>query len=136
MSKPEPEVEIVEIGVQTNSEKVEKGRKTKQVRVPQNQLEIWDEEAERRGMDRSSLIRMYAAAGRRMIDEYEPNKLINENQSPLRDAIIEHVPIGVESATSIDQITENVIGEIEDEVWDVLIEDESISRSGNKFYKK
>jgi len=136
MSESEPEAEVVEITVQTNSEKIDQGRKHRRVRVPQNQLEIWDEEAEKRGMDRSSLIRMYAAAGRRMIDKYEPDKSIDENQSPLREAIIDEVPIGVDSATSIEQITESVIDEIENEVWDVLIEDDAINRSGNKFYKQ
>jgi len=136
MSESEPEAEVVEITVQTNSEKIDQGRKHRRVRVPQNQLEIWDEEAEKRGMDRSSLIRMYAAAGRRMIDKYEPDKSIDENQSPLREAIIDEVPIGVDSATSIEQITESIIDEIENEVWDVLIEDDAINRSGNKFYKQ
>lgn len=136
MSESEPEAEVVEITVQTNSEKIDQGRKHRGVRVPQNQLEIWDEEAEKRGMDRSSLIRMYAAAGRRMIDKYEPDKSIDENQSPLREAIIDEVPVGVDSATSIEQITESIIDEIENEVWDVLIEDNAINRSGNKFYKQ
>lgn len=136
MSKSNPEAEIVEIGVQTNSEEVEQGRKRKQVRVPKNQLEIWEEEAEKRGMDRSALIRMYAAAGRKMIDKYEPSKSIKKSHSPIRDVIIEHVPVGKESASSIEQITESVTDQIEDEVWDVLIEDDSINRSGNEFYKQ
>jgi len=136
MSDSNPEAEVVEIGVQTNTEEVEQGRKRTTVQVPQNQLEIWDNEAEQRGMDRSSLIRVYAAAGRKMLDKYEPENTINQNQSPLRDAIIEHVPTAEGEANSIDEITERVINQIEDEVWDVLIEDDAISRSGNKFYQQ
>lgn len=136
MSDSNPEAEVVEIGIRTNTKEVEQGRKRKAVQVPQNQLEIWDDEAERRGMDRSSLIRTYAAAGRKMLDEYEPEKSMDRNRSPLRDVIVEHVPVGEDEARSIDEITERVINQIEDEVWDVLIEDGAISRSGNRFYQQ
>ena len=136
MSDSNPEAEVVEIGIQANTEKSEQGRKRKAVQVPQNQLEIWDREAERRGMSRSAIIRVYAAAGRKMLDEYEPESSIDQTHSPLRDAIVEHVPVGEDEASSIDKITEKVINQIEDEVWDVLIEEESISRSGNRFYQQ
>jgi hypothetical protein len=71
-----------------------------------------------------------------MLDEYEPESSIDQTHSPLRDAIVEHVPVGEDEASSIDEITEKVINQIEDEVWDVLIEEESISRSGNRFYQQ
>jgi hypothetical protein len=136
MSGSNPEAEVVEIGIRANTEEGEQGRKRKAVQVPQNQLEIWDREAERRGMNRSEIIRVYAAAGRKMLDEYEPESSIDQTHSPLRDAIVEHVPVGEDEASSIDEITEKVINQIEDEVWDVLIEEESISRSGNRFYQQ
>lgn len=136
MSDSNPEAEVVEIGIQANTEESEQGRKRKAVQVPQNQLEIWDREAERRGMNRSEIIRVYATAGRKMLNKYEPESSIDQTHSPLRDAIVEHVPVGEDEASSIDEITKKVINQIEDEVWDVLIEEESISRSGNRFYQQ
>jgi len=136
MSDSNPEAEVVGIGIQANTEESEQGRKRKTVQVPQNQLEIWDREAERRGMNRSEIIRVYATVGRKMLDEYEAESSIDQTHSPLRDAIVEHVPVGEDEASSIDEITKKVINQIEDEVWDVLIEEESISRSGNRFYQQ
>jgi len=136
MSDSNPEAEVVGIGIQANREESEQGRKRKTVQVPQNQLEIWDREAERRGMNRSEIIRVYATVGRKMLDEYEAESSIDQTHSPLRDAIVEHVPVGEDEASSIDEITKKVINQIEDEVWDVLIEEESISRSGNRFYQQ
>lgn len=136
MTETEPEPEVVEITVQTNSEKKSSGRKHRRVMVPQNQLEIWDEEAEKRGMNRSSLIRVYAAAGRKMLNEYDPNEVTDDGTSPLEQAITKHVPVGQDSAQSIEEITEEVVKEVKEEVWDVLIEEDSINRKGSEFYRQ
>lgn len=135
MADSDPEPEVVTISVQANTEEVREGRKKADIVIPQNQLEIWEEEAERRGMNRSELVRVYAEAGRKMMDEYDPRRAADEDRSPLRNLIVDHVPVGSESAMSIDQITESVIDQLEDEIWDVLIEDDEINRSGNKFYQ-
>lgn len=134
MSDPEPEPEVVQtdIAIQSGDEKLYTS-----MTIPQNQLGIWDEEAEKMGLNRSAAIRLWAAAGRRFLDQHDPDKILDNEADPLKAAVRRHVPKGEENAVSIDAIKETVIEEVEEEVWNVVLESDEIGRvKGNRFYKQ
>lgn len=94
--------------------------------------------AERMGISNAAACRMWIQMGRQLADQYDPKNLhenkINE-KDPLTALIESKVSEGKNNAASLEEIEESVINEIDEAIWDVLLESEEINRDGSVFYK-